>query len=84
MFAVAKCGHCNGTSTRVAEISPTGAAYKQTAICCSSCNAILGVSGYYDTGQLLQNQKQELAKISQEISRLQQQVRNVEHYLSQR
>lgn len=58
---IAKCGHCGGTGTKVAEIAPLGGAYKQTAICCSACSAILGVTGYFDTGALL---KQQEAKIN--------------------
>jgi hypothetical protein len=45
MFNMAKCGHCGKTGTKISQIEPNGGAYKQSAICCMSCNSILGITG---------------------------------------
>ncbi|MEM5500763.1 hypothetical protein WNY59_04080 [Ahrensia kielensis] len=81
MFSTAKCGHCGKTGTKVQEISPVGAAYKQMAVCCQSCSAILGVTGYYDSGTLLKQAERERAELSQKVQRLEQQLISISHRL---
>lgn len=76
-----KCGHCNGRTTRMIEISPANASFKQNAVCCSTCDSILGVVGYYDAGTLLQNQKSALEQIAGTVSQIQQDVRHLQHDL---
>jgi hypothetical protein len=77
MIGFAKCGHCGGSGTKISEISPTGAAYKQNAICCTSCNAILGVTGYYDTGAMIKKQEAEIQKLKQTVDQLDYNLRQV-------
>ena len=84
MFAIAKCGHCGHTGTKLAQIEPATAAYKQTAICCSSCNAILGITGYYDTGTLLKKAEKEREAIKQQISRLEHTIQQIAHMMQMR
>ena len=76
MFGTAKCGHCGQIGTKIMQIEPNGAAYKQSAICCNSCNAILGVTGYYDTGPLLK-------KAEKERDELKQRIEGIEHAINQ-
>lgn len=84
MFSIAKCGHCGHTGTKTAEIEPQGAAYKQTAICCSSCSAILGVVGYYDTGTLLKKAETERAELKQRIASLEYAINQIGYLLQRR
>lgn len=74
MFSNAKCGHCGKTGTKIDEIEPAGARYKQSAICCIHCNSILGITGYYDAGTLLKSAEKERVAMSKKIDQLQYQV----------
>jgi hypothetical protein len=74
MLSIAKCGHCGKSGTKVAEIEPSGASYKQIAICCSWCSAVLGVTGYYDTGTLLKKAEKEQLELSKRISQMERQI----------
>lgn len=84
MFSFAKCGHCDGTNTKIAEIEPTGAHFKQVAICCSSCNAILGTTGYYDTGSLIKAQEKEIASLKQQVAQIDHNLRGLIDVLNRR
>lgn len=84
MFGIPKCGHCSGTRTSVKVIEPSGANYKKMAICCSSCNAILGATGYYDTGTLLKAAEKERAEMKRQISSLEYSVSQLVQLLSRR
>lgn len=84
MFGIPKCGHCNGTMTGVATIEPNGANYKQMATVCLSCNAILGVSEYYNIGTLLKKAEKERAELTRHIASLEQQVHQLSRILTQR
>lgn len=67
---LAKCGHCNGTGTKIVEIQPQGAAFKQNAICCASCSSTLGVVGYFDAGALIKNQEAKITSLASQIAEL--------------
>ncbi|MCX2699366.1 hypothetical protein [Ochrobactrum chromiisoli] len=84
MFGLPKCGHCNGVGTSLKAIEPEGSNYKQMATVCQSCNAILGVSGYYDTGALLKKAEKERAEMKMHIASLEQQVYQLSQILSRR
>ena len=71
MFA--KCGHCGKPGTKVVVIEPSGGNFKQMAICCASCSAVLGVRGYYDSGSLIKKQETEIAKLQTAVAQLQHQ-----------
>ena len=75
MFAIAKCGHCGNSGTRLIVIEPAGGNYQQSATCCSSCNAILGISGYYDEAQLLMNAEAKVDALAQKVSDIEHQLR---------
>lgn len=70
MFSSAKCGHCGQSGTKIEMIEPNGSQYKQAAICCSHCNSILGVTGYYDTGTLLKSQEKEIADLKRQLAQV--------------
>lgn len=82
---IVKCGHCGKSSTTIIRsFSPTGASYQQTAICCSYCHSIVGVTGYFDTGQLIKNQEKEIASLKASINQLSHQVAQIAQFLSRR
>lgn len=69
-MSFAKCGHCGKSGTKIAELSPSGAEYKQIAICCLSCSAVLGVTGYYDTSSLIKKQTAQIAQLQNSVAEL--------------
>jgi len=84
MFGAAVCGHCGKPGTKAVQIEPAGAAFKQTAICCSSCGAILGVTGYYDEGALLKKAEQANASLAQKVTNLEHQLNQILYVLQSR
>lgn len=70
MFSFTKCGHCNGTVTKIAEIQPSGTDFKQIAICCSSCSSILGITDYFNVGNLVKMQEKEIASLKQQVTQI--------------
>jgi hypothetical protein len=77
MFSTAKCGHCGKTGTKLQVIEPNGAKYKQTAVCCQWCNAILSVGGFYDTSaqiKALEDEQKKLKALIQQIDHNVQQI----------
>jgi hypothetical protein len=80
MFSLgAKCGHCGKSGTKIAEISPSGASYKQIAITCSGCSAILGVTDYYNVGTLLKQQEKEIAGLKTQLGNMQSGIQQMDH-----
>jgi hypothetical protein len=77
MFSIAKCGFCGAFGTKIVEIEPNGAHYKQYAICCQSCNSVLSTTGYWDAGALLKEQEKRLAIIEQKIGSLVSEVQRL-------
>ena len=70
MFTSAKCGHCGKTGSKLQTIEPTQAAYKLNAVCCIHCNAILGVTEFMNSGQLLAKAEKEREAMSKKIDQL--------------
>lgn len=77
MLSIAKCGFCGASGTKVVEIEPSGANYKQYAICCLSCNSVMSTTGYWDAGALLKDQEKRLAIMEQTIGRLVSEVQRL-------
>ncbi len=81
MFTTSKCGHCGKYGTKLSEIEPNGSQYKQNAVCCTSCNSILGIVGYYDAGSLLKKQEAQINEMVRQIGALTQSVTNLQREL---
>lgn len=77
MFATAKCGHCGKMGTKIQTIEPSGARYKQNAVCCFHCNAILGVTDYFNVGTLLKSAEKERKAMLDKIDHLQMQIQQI-------
>lgn len=77
MFGLAKCGHCGNSGTKITEIEPNGARYKQSAIVCMHCSAILGVTGYYDTGSLVKGLEAKIAQLEQRAQQIDANLNNL-------
>jgi hypothetical protein len=80
---LAKCGHCGKPGTKVVQIEPSGGNYKQMAICCISCSAILGVRGFYDSGSMIKKQEAEIAKLQTAVAQLQYQNNQIGQALNE-
>lgn len=84
MFSQAKCGHCGKVGTKIEQIEPRGAAYKQSAIACKWCNSILGVTGYYDAGQLIKEQQKEIVSLKSSVDAMSYQLNQIANFLNHR
>lgn len=84
MFSTAKCGHCGKVGTKIETIEPDGAAYKQTAICCKWCSAILGVTGFLDTGTLIKNLDADVSALKKQAAQIDRNVQQIAYALQQR
>jgi excinuclease UvrABC ATPase subunit len=84
MFSVGKCGHCGATGTKIVEIEPQDAAYKQIGICCVSCNSILGITDYFDTGTLLKKAELQANAMAMKVVALERKLDQVLHVLQRR
>lgn len=84
MFSSTKCGHCGKSGTKIETIEPDGARYKQTAICCKWCNAILGVTGYLDTSTQIKALQDEQKKLAKQIDQIDYNVQQVVRALQRR
>lgn len=82
--AMAKCGFCNAVGTRLELISPRDANYKQAAICCSSCGAILGVVGATNPTVAATDAQKSVRKLSADVSNLQRQLDEIRQLLRRR
>ncbi|MCX7559798.1 hypothetical protein OS190_09480 [Sulfitobacter sp. F26204] len=83
MFGTTICGHCGKTGTKAQEISPSGANFKQVAICCSSCSAILGVTGFFDVGAVVKVQEKKIDAMTHQIGDLTRAVEDLQRQLRQ-
>ena len=82
MFGLTKCGKCEGTSFKLQEMSPVGSAYKFFAVQCSSCQTPIGVTDYYNIGQLLKNQEKTIASLEQKLSHIEDSLNQIAHVLN--
>ena len=68
-----KCSKCEGTTFRVQEMQPMGAAYKLMAVQCIKCSTPFGVTEFFNSGHLLKEQEKvlnEQAKRIKEMERM--------------
>jgi lactam utilization protein B len=84
MFSTANCGHCGKIGTKIETIEPHGAAYKQAAICCQWCSAILGITDNYNVGTLLKQLEAEQGKLKAQIQQIDHNVQQIAYALQQR
>jgi hypothetical protein len=74
MFGSTKCGKCEGAAFKIQELSPNGAAYKFYSIQCTSCQTPIGITDFYNVGQLLKTQEKTIADLGQKIDHIQSAV----------
>jgi transcription initiation factor IIE alpha subunit len=74
-MAISTCQKCNNHSFELMEQTPLRSNYKLYFVQCSSCGAVVGVRGYYDSGTLVTQQKREIDEIREHLNR-------IESYLS--
>jgi hypothetical protein len=74
MFGSTKCGKCERASFKIQEINPGGSAYKFYSIQCSHCQTPIGVTDFYNVGQLLKNQEKAIADLGQKVDYIQSSV----------
>jgi hypothetical protein len=82
MFGFTKCGKCEGAAFKIQEISPQGSAYKFYAIQCTGCQTPIGVTDFYNLGQLLKNQEKAIAALEQKIDHVHSTVSQIAHALN--
>lgn len=69
-MATSRCPKCESTRFEMATLEPKGARYKQSAIQCSSCGAVVGVTGFFDAGFLLKEQEAVLQRIDAVVTQI--------------
>lgn len=83
MFGTTKCGKCEGGSFKIQEISPNGSAYKFYAVQCMGCQTPIGITDFYNIGQLLKNQEKSMADLESQLSRMTQTIDQMAQALNQ-
>jgi hypothetical protein len=81
MFGSTKCSKCEGAAFKIQEISPNGAAYKFYAVQCTSCQTPIGITDFYNLGNLLKQQEKAIADLDRKISSIQSSVGQIAHAL---
>lgn len=66
-MALSKCPKCDSTQFEVQENSPVGSRFKIIFVQCSRCGCVVGVTDYRNIGYEVQEVKQELQAIKQEV-----------------
>jgi hypothetical protein len=82
MFGSTKCGKCEGAAFKIQEISPNGAAYKFYSIQCTSCQTPIGVTDFFNVGQLLKNQEKAMADLERKLDSLGSTVNQIAYVLN--
>ena len=59
-MALSTCVKCDNHHFQLVEYSPTGSNYKFNFIQCSHCGGVVGVTDFYNIGQLIHNLAQKL------------------------
>jgi len=54
MALKSKCPRCQNTSFEIVTETPKGSAFKMLFTRCASCQTVVGVNEYYNTGALLE------------------------------
>lgn len=49
-----KCPNCQSSGFTMMEITPVGSNFKYNAICCISCQSVVGIVDFYNTASLLE------------------------------
>lgn len=71
-----KCPHCGGFSTKIQEISRSGARFKQIAIVCGGCSAPFGIVPYSNTAADIQASETRLKSLISDMTRRLDQIEN--------
>jgi hypothetical protein len=58
------CPKCSSPSFESVEFTPRGSGFKLNAIQCAACGAVVGVTDYYNIGNLIIEQNEALRKIA--------------------
>jgi hypothetical protein len=82
MFGSTKCGKCEGAAFKIQEISPTGGAYKFYSVQCTRCQTPIGITDFYNLGQLLKNQEKAITALGQKMDNLEYTVGQVAQALN--
>jgi len=83
MFGTTKCGKCEGGSFKIQEISPNGAAYKFYAIQCMGCQTPIGVTDFYNVGQMVKNQEKAIADLGSKLNQMSHTVDQIAYAMNQ-
>ncbi len=78
------CSKCGGHSFKIEEQAPKGSRYKFNFVQCSSCGVPVGVMDYFNNGAQLEDQKQEIAALSQRILSIENLMQQIVRALQKR
>lgn len=52
-YSNSRCSRCQGNQFEMVEDTPTGSAFKLMYVRCSSCKTVIGLTDYYNIGDLI-------------------------------
>jgi hypothetical protein len=82
MFNVSTCAKCGGSMFKLVTQEPTGSRFKINFIQCSSCNAPVGVTDFFDTNAKLEKQEEAIKKIDSRLSHIEGTLNQIANFLN--
>lgn len=82
MFSVSTCAKCGKGAFKLVTQEPAGSRVKINFIQCSSCNAPVGVTDFFDTSALLEKQGEAIKKIDFRLSHIENTLNQIANFLN--
>lgn len=76
-MALSSCPKCSAHRFEMKEVEPAGGTYKQIFIQCASCGTVVGVTGYFDAGEIAHQNRERLKTLEAAVAQLDHQLRQI-------
>jgi predicted nucleic-acid-binding Zn-ribbon protein len=83
MFGVTTCGKCGNSGFKLQEVSVSGSNFRMFAIQCVSCGVPIGITEYYDAGDLLKEQEKKLIAMEGRLTRIESYLQQLSQQVAQ-
>jgi hypothetical protein len=74
-MALSACPKCEHLLFEIVTVEPSGSNYKMNLVQCSACGTPIGVTEFYDAGELLTEQAEKLEEMDKRLIRIERAVR---------
>lgn len=78
-MATSKCSSCGSHSFEMVTNEPHNSNYKYNFIQCSGCGAVIGVTEFFNIGQILNEHEEIIKKIQDQLNYISSMVYNMQH-----